>query len=69
MIQGTTKELEEKFLVNGIELDPQEWYTFTRILERCGIAKEIGKKKNPGAGRQSKILELPDHYNFSLTAK
>ena len=69
MIQGTTKEFETKYLVNGVNLDSQEWYTFVRVLERCGVAHEIGKQKNPGAGRQSKILQMNEEATLRFTNK
>lgn len=69
MIQGTIKEVGKAHLVNGTELDDQEWYTFMRVLERCGVAAEIGKQKHVGAGRQSKIFQMPNEVVISFQAK
>lgn len=69
MIEGTIKEIGKSNLVNGTELDDQEWYTFMRVLERCGVAAEIGKQKHNGAGRQSKIFRLPKEVVISFQTK
>lgn len=69
MIEGTTKEVSEQYLVNGVELDAQEWYTFIRVLERCGVAAVIGQQKHKGAGRQSKVFQLPEVAQLSFKKK
>lgn len=68
MIQGTTKEIGKTHTLNGVVLEDQEWYTFIRVLERCGIAAEIGKQKHAGAGRQSKVFQIPEEVRLNFTA-
>lgn len=56
MIQATTKELENKYVVNGVKLDQDEWYMILRILRKCNLSEEAGEVKNPGRGRRAKVF-------------
>jgi hypothetical protein len=69
MIEGTIKEIAAKYLFNGVELDDQEWYTILRVLERGGVAQVIGQKKHVGAGRQSKIFQIPNESLIRFSPK
>jgi predicted transcriptional regulator len=68
-MQGTIKEIAEKHLVNGVRLTPQEWYSLIRLLERAGNIQEVAKKKNAGAGRQSRVFNLPDEITIRFKEK
>jgi heme oxygenase len=68
MITGTIKEISSKYLLGGVVLTDQEWYTFVRILDKCGKTSEIAKKKHDGAGRQSRIYQVPENISISLSS-
>lgn len=69
MITGTTKEISEKYMVGGVILNAQEWYTLIRVLDKCGKTTEISKKKHMGAGRQSRVYQMPTEIHLSLSHK
>lgn len=68
-MKGTIKEISESRLVNGVNLTNQEWYSLVRLLERAGNIHEVAKQKNTGAGRQSRVFEIPEEIHVKFTRR